>query len=49
MLYFTETGWAPPDILATNDEFERDYDQEELRKEDRTTHSQRPKIRQATE
>jgi hypothetical protein len=27
MLYFTETGWAPPDIMATNDEFDRDYNQ----------------------
>ena len=27
MLYFSETHWAPPDILETNAQFEREYDQ----------------------
>ncbi|MGD0630071.1 MAG: hypothetical protein ABR987_11990 [Terracidiphilus sp.] len=27
MLYFTESGWTLPDIMAVNEEFERDYDQ----------------------
>jgi len=29
MLYFTETAWAPPDILEVNEAFEREYDTEE--------------------
>jgi len=29
MLYFTETGWAPPDITAVNDQFDREYDQKD--------------------
>jgi len=27
MLYFSETGWTLPDMLAVNAEFERDYDE----------------------
>lgn len=26
MLYFSESGWSLPDILAVNEEFEREYD-----------------------
>ena len=29
MLYFTESGWTLPDIMAVNEEFDRDYDQDE--------------------
>jgi hypothetical protein len=29
MLYFSETGWTLPDIGTVNEEFERDYDQNE--------------------
>lgn len=29
MLYFSESGWTLPDILAVNEEFERDYDQDD--------------------
>jgi len=29
MLYFTETGWTLPDIKEVNEEFERDYDNDE--------------------
>jgi hypothetical protein len=29
MLYFTETGWTLPDMMQVNDEFDRDYDQNE--------------------
>jgi hypothetical protein len=28
MLYFTETGWTLPDMMAVNKEFERDYDED---------------------
>ncbi len=28
MLYFSETGWTLPDILAINEEFERDYNED---------------------
>jgi hypothetical protein len=27
MLYFSETHWAPPDIMEVNDAFDREYDQ----------------------
>jgi hypothetical protein len=29
MLYFSESGWTLPDMMAVNEEFERDYDGEE--------------------
>ncbi len=29
MLYFTESGWTLPNILEVNDEFKRDYDNDE--------------------
>lgn len=29
MLYFTESGWTLPDMVAVNEEFDRDYDQGE--------------------
>jgi hypothetical protein len=29
MLYFTESGWTLPDMIAVNEEFERDYDDDE--------------------
>jgi hypothetical protein len=29
MLYFTESGWTLPDMMAVNEEFERDYDDDE--------------------
>jgi len=29
MLYFTETGWTLPDMMAVSAEFDRDYDQDE--------------------
>jgi hypothetical protein len=29
MLYFSETHWAPPDLMEVNDAFERDYDSAE--------------------
>lgn len=29
MLYFTETGWTLPDMMAVSEEFDRDYDQDE--------------------
>jgi hypothetical protein len=29
MLYFSETDWTLPDMLKVNEEFERDYDQDE--------------------
>ncbi len=29
MLYFTETGWALPDIMNVSEDFDRDYDQDE--------------------
>jgi hypothetical protein len=32
MLYFSETGWAPPDIMVTNEEFDRECDQDEYEK-----------------
>jgi len=32
MLYFTETAWTLPDIMEVNDQFDREYDQEEYEK-----------------
>jgi hypothetical protein len=32
MLLFSEAGWAPPDIMEVNDEFERQYDSDEYEK-----------------
>jgi hypothetical protein len=29
MLYFSESGWAPPDSLEVSEAFDRDYDREE--------------------
>lgn len=29
MLYFTESGWTLPDIMQVNEDFDRDYDQNE--------------------
>jgi hypothetical protein len=29
MLYFTESGWTLPDIMKVNEDFDREYDQEE--------------------
>jgi hypothetical protein len=29
MLYFTESGWTLPNIMAVNAEFDRDYDRDE--------------------
>jgi hypothetical protein len=29
MLYFTESGWTLPDMIAVGEEFERDYDPDE--------------------
>ena len=29
MLYFTETGWTLPDIMKVNEDFDREYDQDE--------------------
>ncbi len=29
MIYFTETGWTLPDMMAVSAEFDRDYDQDE--------------------
>jgi hypothetical protein len=29
MLYFTETGWTLPDMMAVSAEFDREYDQDE--------------------
>jgi hypothetical protein len=29
MLYFSETGWTIPNILAVNEEFEREYDSDQ--------------------
>jgi hypothetical protein len=29
MLYFTESGWTLPDIMKVNDDFDREYDQDE--------------------
>ena len=29
MLYFTESGWTLPDIMKVNEEFDREYDQDE--------------------
>ena len=29
MLYFTESGWTLPDIMAVNEEFDREYDQDD--------------------
>jgi hypothetical protein len=30
MLYFSETGWVPPDMVDVTEEFERHYDQSEF-------------------
>jgi hypothetical protein len=32
MLLFSEAGWAPPDIMEVNDEFDRQYDSDEYEK-----------------
>jgi hypothetical protein len=32
MLYFSETGWTLPDMMSVNDEFDRQYDQDEYEK-----------------
>ena len=32
MLYFTESGWTLPDITQVNDEFDREYNQDEYEK-----------------
>jgi hypothetical protein len=32
MLYFSETDWSLPDIMQVNEEFERDYDQDDYEK-----------------
>jgi hypothetical protein len=32
MLHFTESGWTLPDMMAINEEFDRDYDQDEYEK-----------------
>jgi hypothetical protein len=32
MLYFTETGWTLPDIMQVNEQFDREYDQDEYEK-----------------
>jgi hypothetical protein len=32
MLLFSEVGWAPPDIMEVNDEFDRQYDQNDYEK-----------------
>jgi hypothetical protein len=29
MLYFTESGWTLPDIMQVNEQFDREYDQDE--------------------
>jgi hypothetical protein len=29
MLYFSETGWTLPDMMQVNEEFDRNYDQNE--------------------
>jgi hypothetical protein len=29
MLYFTESGWSLPDIMQVNEDFDREYDQDE--------------------
>ena len=29
MLYFTESGWTLPDIMQVNEDFDREYDQDE--------------------
>ena len=29
MLYFTESGWTLPDIMKVNEDFDREYDQDE--------------------
>src|SRR5262249_7114455 len=29
MLYFTESGWTLPDIMKINEDFDREYDQDE--------------------
>ncbi len=29
MLYFTETGWTLPDIMKVNEDFDREYNQDE--------------------
>lgn len=32
MLYFTESGWTLPDIMQVNEQFDRDYNQDEYEK-----------------
>ena len=32
MLYFSETGWTLPDMMAVSDAFDREYDQDEYEK-----------------
>jgi hypothetical protein len=32
MLYFSEADWTLPDIMQVNEEFDRDYDQDEYEK-----------------
>jgi len=32
MLYFTESGWTLPDIMQVNEQFDREYDQNEYEK-----------------
>jgi len=32
MLYFSETGWTPPDMMEVNDAFDRDYDRNRYEK-----------------
>ena len=32
MLYFTETGWTLPDITKVNEDFDREYNQDEYEK-----------------
>ena len=29
LLYFTESGWTLPDIMKVNEDFDREYDQDE--------------------
>ena len=32
MLYFTESGWTLPDIMQVNEQFDREYDQDDYEK-----------------
>jgi hypothetical protein len=46
MLYFSEAGWAPPDIMATSDRFDRECDRTEYeRKISRLIRSARKRAR----